>query len=200
MNTISQTLETKLTTFATSLYALNNEAKDLDLYYFASGASTAVSALATNGTAATVSTALTKVEVVNGITLAEALVSFFGNSAVSTASYIDHAYNLINGNNPAGAVVTADVEQVGVRLVALANDCVELRKQTVDILKIYNSSELSAILGSMSAHTVVYGCSTTQSKLLAGVVLITQFQNMMMNASVTTGDYFSTVVKWAQGA
>lgn len=198
MNKSTLLLETKIKAFCDSLLVMNNEVQDLDKFYFSSGASTLVSALSENGTPATVSTALTKSEVVGGITLTEALIAFFNDSAVSTSDYISLANNLIHGNDPAVSVVSADVEQVGIRLKALGENCVELNKQSIDIIKLYNQSELSAVIGSLSASSIIFGCSTSQAKMLAGIVLVQEFQDMMGNASVSTGDYLSTVSAWAQ--
>lgn len=196
MNDTSQKLETAILAVATSLKSIRNESSDVYKVYFATGADALVSALAANGTAATVTTKLTKSEIINGITFIGELNDFFDNAAVAQGDYLQSLENLINGSDQAGAALSNDVEAIGTRLKELAEDCVEVFKQAKDILKAYSASELSAVVSAISTTTVVFGCSTTKAKLSSGITLVEQFKKMINNEAVTTGDYSSTVSSW----
>ena len=199
MNNSLQVLEDQVKSVAESLAFISIESSFLYKYYFDSGASTLISALATDGTAATVASKLTKIEVINGITMIGELIDFFGNAAVTTSDYQSSADNLINGSNPASSALSNDVENIGTRLMVLGNNLQSTRALAKSANTLYNSSELSAVIGSLSSSLVLYGCSTTQSKMISGIVLLQQFIKFLNNEAVSTGDYQSTVSKWVFG-
>ena len=201
MNTVTSTLETNLVALANSLYLMSAEVTDIYQYYFGTSASTLVDALATGATAATSSGngGLTKDQFEGGITLCESLIDFFGNSAVSTAAYIQHADKLINGSANA-TPLSNDVEVIGARLRDLGENVIQLKKDTANIEKTYNSSGLSAIIGSIGTSVVIYGSSLTQAKFVSGIVLVQQYKKLLNNEAVTTGDYLSTVTNFVMGS
>lgn len=196
MNQATLNLETSITGIAQALAFISSEASTLNKYYFDSGASTLVNALATADTPATLASALTKGEVTNGITMIQELVDFFGNASVATGDYQSTADNLINGSNPIGAALSQDVENIGNRLKVIGTNLRSIRNDCEATVKLYNSSELSAVIGSLSSSLIIYGCSTSQSKMISGIVLCQQVVKFLNNEAVTTGDYQSTVSNW----
>lgn len=202
MNNVTMTIENNLKTFANSLHWMSAEAKDLYQYFWGTSANTLVGGLATDGTAATTQAggALTKAQFTNGITLCTALNNFFGNAAVSQGGYLAIADTLINGNTPAGAALSQDVENIGARIKTLAAALIQLRKDADNLSDVYDSSYLSAIIGGLPASMIVYGTSLPQAKLVSGMVLVEQFEKMLLNEAVTTGDYQSTITNLVYGA
>lgn len=202
MNNVTMTLENNLITLANSLDWISHEAKDLYQYFWGTTANTLVGALATDATPATTAAggSLNKAQFTNGITLCTALNNFFGNSAVSQGGYQAIADTLINGNSPAGAALSNDVENIGLRLKALGGALIQLKKDADTLQTIYSSSYISAIIGGLPAPMIVYGCNLTQAKLISGMVLVDQLKKFLLNEAVATGDYQSTVTNLVVGA
>lgn len=202
MNTVTQQIEDQLVSLMTSFYSMNREVIDLEHYYFNSNASTLVNALASGTTPATTSAsgAFSKDEFISGITLLQELSDFFNNQAVSTSLYISTCDNLRNASHPAGSPLSNDVENIGSRIKTLVLNLIELSKTAPNIEKIYNASGVSAVIGSISASTVVFGCGLTQAKLISGIVFIQQFQKFLNNEAVTQGDYLSTITNFVAGS
>lgn len=198
-NDISLSIENNMRSAALSMSTVKTEADDIVKTYFATGASSQIAGLATDGTAATVGSKLTKAKFINGITMAQQLQNFFANASVVTDDYMATSANLINGSDAAGAALSQDVEVLGARLVTMGNTMIQLKKSCESMLSAYNSSELAAAIVSISLPTVVYGCSTSKQKFVDGMNLCQQVVNFMGNSAVTTGDWNSTVNKWAQG-
>lgn len=196
MNTIPTIIETAIAQMAASLKLISNEASDIEKAYFATGANALIGALATDGTAATVSTKLTKGEVVNAISLCQQVKNFFGNSDVTQDDYLVTIQNLLNGTNAANSALSQDVESIGERLKQLGADLLIHFKTAKNILKMYSASELSAAVGAISNQTIVFGGSVTKSKLVSGITLVEQLKKMINNEAVTTGDYEATIVLW----
>lgn len=202
MNNVTINLENSIVSYTTSLYFINQEAADIVKMYFATTASSLVSALATNSTPATTTGGggLSKLQFVNGITICQQLQNFFGNAAVTTGDYFGNCETMVNANTPATTALSTDVENLGGRIAALAANLIQLNKDGNNINKAYSASGLSGILGSIASTTIVFGCNVTQSRLIGGVVLVQQFLNFLQNLTVTTGDYYTTVSIWVNGS
>lgn len=197
MNNTTQALETALKSFCASLDSLDREVADIFKLYFATGSNSLVDS-ASGGDAVTVSTALTKIELVNGINLVSQLQNFFGNVAVAQGDYLATCQNLLHGGSARESALSADVEIIGTRLRTMAMNCVELFKQGKFMLALYNTAGLSSVLGQIAAGNVVFGCSTTQGKFISGIVLVQQFAGLLDGQVVSQGDYRSSVTKWIQ--
>lgn len=196
MNMTAQNVEVKIQLIAASLASLRNEVTDIVKVYFATGANALVGALSTSGTAATVSSKLTKGEFTNGVTLALQLEAFFQNEALTQNDYMLMAQNLINGNDAAGGALSADVEALGARLVTMGVNVIEVFKQCKDVLKTYSVSELSAAVSAISSTTIVFGGNVTKTKMLAGITLVEQFKKVLNNEVASQSDYSTTVSDW----
>lgn len=198
MNNTAATVEASLKSLAQSLVKLQSEAADLGKYYFASGASDAITALASASTPATQSSGLSKNQFLNGITLAQQLVNFFGNAAVTQLDYLGSAENLIGGNFVASAPISADVEAIGARLKLLGQNVIAYYKQANEIYSLWTSSELSSASGALSSSTIVFGCSTPKTMFDLGIGIVSQYLNMMNNVAVVAGYYGANSAKWTQ--
>ncbi len=202
MNSITQQIESQLIEQCTTMLAMSQEVSDLYQYYFASPASSLINALPTSTSPATTQNngALSQSNFTGGITLAQALMNFFGNTSVSTSSYRQYADALLNGSYPISTPLSMDVENIGGRLRNLGANLIQLGKDAASTVKAYNASSLSSVIGSIPSATVIYGCSTTQSKFVSGIVLLEQLQNFLTGSAVTTGDYLSTVTNFVLGS
>jgi hypothetical protein len=131
--------------------------------------------------------------------MCENIINFINNQAVATSDYLATSENLINGSDQASQSLSQDVESIGTRLQNLGGTLITLNQTVSSLLNLYNAAQLSAVLTAISGDPVVIGCSTTKTKFLSGVTLLQQFNNLMNNSAVTTGDYLSTISQWNQG-
>lgn len=200
MNSITQTLENNIIAFCQSLASMNAEVVDISQYYFGSTASTLVGNVTDGSTGVTVSSSLDKNQFMGGITLCQSLQNFFNNGSVISSNYLQTCDGLIHGNSTASAILSPDVEDIGSRLKAIAQNLIQLRKTGDDIVKSYNASQLSSIIGSISPQTVVFGCSTTQGKFISGIVLVEQLIAFLTGQAVTQSDYATTISNWVYGS
>jgi hypothetical protein len=199
MNNVTSYLEDSIENVASQLLEINDTVSDIYKVYFSTSASTLVGALASDSTPATVSSKLTKGKFINGITMCENIINFINNQAVATSDYLATSENLINGSDQASQSLSQDVESIGTRLQNLGGTLITLNQTVSSLLNLYNAAQLSAVLTAISGDPVVIGCSTTKTKFLSGVTLLQQFNNLMNNSAVTTGDYLSTISQWNQG-
>lgn len=200
MNTITQTIENNIISFCQSLASMNAEVTDISQYYFGSTASTLIGNVTDGTTGVTVSSSLDKTQFLSGITLCQALQNFFNNSAVTASNYLQTCDGLIHGHSAASAILSPDVEDIGSRIKAIAQNLIQLRKTGDDIVKSYNASQLSGIIGSLSPQTVVYGCNTTQGKFISGIVLVEQLIAFLTGQTVSQSDYATTISNWVYGS
>lgn len=191
-------LESRMASVAAQASTVKRDVDFVVKAYFATTASSLVSGLATEGTAATVGSKLTKGEFINGITMAQQLQGLFGNQAVTQGDYLATSMNLINGSDAASSALSQDVEVIGTKLVTMGNAMIEVRQFCGGILESYNASELSAALVAVSLNTVVFGGASTKQKFVDGMNLCQQLSNFMNNAAVTQGDWQSIMTKWTQ--
>ena len=198
-NDVSLNVERGMQSEAVQFVSIHDEVDDIVKSYFATSASSLVGAAATDGTAVTVGSKLTKLKFINGITMAQQLQNLFTNQAVTTGDYMATSVNLINGSDAAGQALSQDVEVIGTRLVALGNTMILAKKNCQALLNAYNSSELAAALTQTSLPTIVFGCSSSKQKFVDGMNLCNQITNFMNNSAVTQGDWMAVVTKWTSG-
>lgn len=196
MEIITQKLQTDIKTAMNSWADMRNEALDLYNLYWKGGVKTDNDALATGTTPATQSTKLVKNDIINTATLVDVYGnSFFDNNAVATADRNQTCQELTHGN-ATPTLVSDRLEEFGDRAKQFAQDCLTQFNRSRDAENLYNSSELSAMIGSISAHTIVYGAEMSKDDLTSAITLMQQWQNSISNAAVTTGDYKVTLGKW----
>lgn len=192
-----KSIEQSITNIFNGLSSIKHEVEEIENAYFNTGASDLVGALATDGTAATVSTKLTKLEFINGIVLCQQLHDFFTNSATSQSNYINSALNLINGTTAAGGVLSADVEYLGEKMKAVAESVLARDKEIRDVLKLYNDSELTLAINALSSGTIVFETKRTKTMYSNAIFLLTSLGNLLNNISAPQGDFEGTLAVWS---
>jgi hypothetical protein len=190
-------LENEIRSFVSAMKSVWIEADDLYKMYFSAGPSSELSGLS-SGDPATLSTRLTKAEIVNGITLVENLTKFFSNQAVSQSDYMATMQTILYGNDPKASALSVAVEAVGTRLYNLSGTLLAYNNKAKAILDYYTDTEISAAVAAISDETIVFGANSTKALFASGITLVEQFKKMLNNEAVTTGDYASTLAKWEQ--
>ena len=199
MNNTSQLLEAALMISAKELSHISKETNAVLRAYFATDAASLVDALSQASTPATVVTKLTKAQLQNMIGCLESVQKFFANQAVTQGDYLNSVENVQNGGAVLAQALSSNVEAVANRAVALSKKLLDQYAESVEIVKVYNTTGLGAAVSAIASTVEVFGCSTTASKFLSGIVLVDQFSKMLGNAVVTQGDYQATVANWTQG-
>ena len=191
---VSKELQTYIKTTVSSFQHMFNEALDLENLYWKGSVSTDITAAA-GGDPVTQSTQLTKTQVTNLLTLSENVRKFFDNAALATSDYMTTCENSIYGNATA-TFLTNNVEAFGNRAVQLARDCITQHKRAKEIENIYNSSQLGAVAGVISAQTIVFGSDMTQDQLTSAITVMQNWQTFLNNGAAGTSDRKVTLAKW----
>lgn len=196
MQQITVLLQNNIKTIMTSLASMQRECKSIYDSYWKTMANTTVSGLSTDATPATVTSKFTKKNYIDAITLSESLNNFFQNAAVTTGDYLQTAVTAKYGNAVLGSAIDVPTESIGDRLKQLCLDCIEIYRQSQNVLDLYFDNEVGDIVAVLDAQRIVYGSEMTVSDLSSAMTLLQQFNNFMSNSIVTAGDYNSTISKW----
>jgi hypothetical protein len=192
---VTRYLQIEIKAAVDSLSIMKEEVADIGKVYWATDANTAIGALAA-GDAATLSTKLTKTEVMSGITLCEQLDKFFTNQALSTSDYRVSCENLIYGNDGRSSKLSESVEALGTRMVRVAQDCIILYKKSAEILSTHISNQVNLMIADIDADRVIPGSDMTKDELSSGMVLLEQFHKLINGDATSQGDYASTLAQW----
>jgi len=193
-NLIASKLQTKFSSFMTSLGYLVPECVDIEKAYF-SGPSSQLAGLA-DADPATTSTKLTKLEISNGIGFCQQLNKFFNNVAVTTGDYLAVIEPILYGNDPKSVPLSVEVEAIGERLKLLCQTALELFKNSKDNYTTYWSSEIGNAVGAIGSGTVFYGIDATGGDLVNAITITEQYKKMINNEAVATSEYKSIIAKW----
>lgn len=180
--------------------AIKDEVNDLYTLYWSGGVSTAIGLIASASDPATKASALSKQNIIDSLTMVEALKNFFGNSAVGTGAYDQTCTKLLYGSTASGSVLSVPLEAYGDRVKSLAGTLMTLFAEAKRGLKTYNLFNIDVAIGtnaSVPASRVVYGAEMTKELMLVGVVFTEQFKKLMNGEAVSTGDYAGSVALWA---
>lgn len=195
MKIVTQELQDDLKVIMDKMNLLRNESLDLFNLYW-KGTVNSDNPGGTNAATTETNGSLEGNDITNSVTLADNLNNFFDNSAVTQADYLVTIEKLLHGDNAAITAISSDIEDFGGRSVTFAQDLLDVYNKARDAENFYTNSEISAAAGAMSSQTVMFGSSMTKDDLTSGIVLLQQFQNMLNNSAVTTGDYKATLAKW----
>jgi|MudIll2142460700_1097286.scaffolds.fasta_scaffold54810_3 hypothetical protein len=198
MQQITVLLQNNIKTVMTSLSNMQRECKSIYDTYWKTMANTTVSGLSTDATPATVTSKLTKKNYIDAITLSENLNKFFQNTLVTTGDYLQTAVNAKYGNAVLGSALDVPTESIGDRLKQLCLDCIEIYRQSQNVLELYFDNEVGDIVAVLDSHRIIYGSEMTVSELSSAITLLQQFNNFMSNSAVTTGDYGATISVWSR--
>lgn len=199
MNNTSAILEETIFTFMKAMAEISKETRAILRFNSATPAATLVEALASGDSPATVSTKLTKDQYKNMVGALIQIDNFFLNQAVQQGDYLNSIENVTNGSASLQSPLSQQVESVGERLKSIALNLRHQYAEAVETVKVYNISELGTALGGLSDHVVVFGCDTTKSKFLAGIVFMEQFAKLLSNQAVAQSDYQATIARWTTG-
>lgn len=194
-NLITSTTEGLIQEVMNSLLYMKSNLDEIQKVYFGGGASAAITEL-NDGDAVTVSTKLTKIQIINGITFVENFQKFLGNEAVTQGDYFSTLVSLLNGNDAAVSSLHTALETVGSNLKDLASTALNLYQKCKVISDLYTDNEIDSVIAAIDSSRVVFGASVTASKFTLGITLITQYMNFINNVAVVQGDYMSTVSNW----
>lgn len=194
-NDITSQLQADIKILTGAFNNMFNEALDLENLYFKGSVSADLAASA-GSDPVTQSTQLTKDQIITILTLCENVRKFFDNVAVSTADYMTTCQDVSYGVATA-TFFNNTVEQFGVRGVQFAKDCISQFNRGRDIENDYNSSELSAVVGSMSTFTTIYGADMTKDQLTSAITLTQDWDNFLNNSAPGTADRKVTLGKWS---
>lgn len=192
---ITRSLQNDIKKLIHSWAILKEEAKDIGKVYWSTSANAIIGALA-GSDAATYSSHLTKNEFVNGISLAEALDKLFSNQAVAQVDYLQYCNLLKYGSAATPTMRSEGVEALGVRLMQIGTDCVEIYKSCRLIDEAYHAQEVGDMIANLDSQRVIPGSEMTKDQLGSAYILIEEFMSMMGNAVVTTGNYANTLGLW----
>jgi hypothetical protein len=196
MKTSTELLFEKMKPFMGSMLWIQPEVSDLSkLYWGQVNIDAAYTALAV-GDPATLSTKLTKQEVLNALAWAEQLVAFFANTALTQSDYLLNLQGISYGNNAAASALSPAIEDFGERSVTLANSSIQLLDDAKDILDVYFDNEISAAIGAVTGEEVPW-YTFSKSDFTEGVSLIEAFRKLIDNQVATQADYSSTAAKWS---
>ena len=193
MQQVTVLLQNSIITIAESMMSLQRECADIFDSYWKTDANTTISGLATGTTPATVDSKLTKQDYIDGITFAENLEKFFTNTAVSQADYLQTINKVKYGDATLETQHTVATESLGTRIKQMCLDALEIYKQTLDTTELYFDNEIGDALAVMDSHRIMFGCEMTVSDLSNTITMFQQYQNMIQNSSVSTGDYSATL-------
>lgn len=201
MINLAAKLQEDIVDFMTSCSFLILEAPDIEKLYFANAINSEISGAAAGDQVTTtwdsVSTKLTRSKVEAGITLAQQMNNFFANAAVTQADYWSTIQALTHADGGTGSfVASASLESLGLRLRRFGEDCLTQFNRAKAIQNLYYDNEFGDIVSVLDAERIIPGADMTRNDLANAVTLVAQFQNLVGNAAVTTGDYESTVSKW----
>lgn len=196
MAEVTKVIEDGFRQFASDMSWVMNEAKDIEKAYFATDASTLVSALALDTDGASNATKLTKAQYVNAIGFIQQLKNFFDNSAVTQGDYLTNIQQVKYGNAAVPATLSAATEDVANRLKVLCDACLTHFLTAKDLKDLYDNSELSVLVAGLSAGRKIYGANMNNSELTTGITLVEQYKKMINNEAVTQGLYSATIAIW----
>lgn len=194
MSGVTEQLQTDLKIITSAFGVMFNEAQDLENLYFKGSVSADIAASA-GSDAVTSNTQLTKDQIITILTLAENVRKFFDNVAVSTADYMTTCQDVRYGV-AAATFFNNTVENFGDRGVQFAIDCVTQFNRGRNAENVYNSTEVGAMIGSISAHRIVYGSDMTKDQLTSAITLVQNWDDFLNNVAPGTADRKVTIGKW----
>lgn len=192
---VTQKLQDDIKTLVNKFTLMRHEGLDLFNLYWKGGVKEDKDALA-GGAAATLSTKLIKGNIIVGLAIAEQCSNFFDNIAVVTQDQMANCQVITHGNAATPALVSDRLEEFGERAKQFGIDSIAQFNLSKDIVNLYNSSELSAVIGSMSTYNVVYGSDMTKDQLTSAVNVCNDWISFMNNVAVSTADRKVTLGKW----
>lgn len=195
MNTVTSQLQQGIYSLCVSLKSAFSDCKRIQKVYFATDAQSKVSALILGGTASN-EHPLSKSDFISGITLAEQITKFFNNESLSQADYLETVLKVNAGEKSSGSVLSNNVEWIANTLKKVTETLLSANYTGQALIDLYNDSELSTAVASLSDETIVYGSEMSVAELKSGITMLSNLITHLNNGSATQGDYQATLEKW----
>lgn len=192
-------LQNYLVDATASFCNMRYESTDIVNMYWKTDVTTVLAAL-TDGDCVGVNARITKANMTAGLTLAENIVKFFTNQAISQADYNATCQLLKYGNGTLDTPRSVATESLADRMKQLGTDVLTMHQTSMFLISYYNENEIADLCGVLEDERIVFGSDMTKSDLCAVMALLTQFINFVDNATVTTGNYIATLQKWKRFA
>ena len=196
-NYATKHLQNDLVNIMITMRALSIECKAIYDLYWKTDVTTQISGKGDTDAVA-VEADLEKQQLTNGITFCEDLNDFFHNSGVTTTDYLASLLKIIYDDAELVTALSEATEQCCNRLKQLAIDVVAAYEESKLILEEYFDNEISDTIAVLDTERLLYGTDIPAGEISAAIVLLQQFQNMLGNSAVTTGDYSATVAKYSR--
>lgn len=188
-------LQTYLVDATHSFCEMRYEAADIVNTYWKTDVPTVLATLS-DGDCVGVNARITKANMNLGVTLAEQLVKFFTNQAISQADYNGICQLLKHGNGSLDTPRSVATESLADRMKQLGTDVLTLHRLCQFLNAYYNENEIADLCGVLEPERIVFGSDMTKADLCAVMAMLVQFVNFVDNAAVTTGNYIATLQKW----
>lgn len=196
ISNVTTILENNIKSLMGNFAGMYLEAKNIYDFYWDTDVNTIISGLATSATGATVSSKLTKGEFTDMISLSENLYKMFTNSSISATDHLQYVNKAVYGTASIGTITGNNVENLGVRMQALAWQCLNSYNACKTNVALYFDNEVGDVLAVLDNERIVYGSNVTKADLSAAVTLMQDFIDFMEAGAVTQTDYKTTVSKW----
>lgn len=194
MESITKKLETKILNINGTINLMIAQAQAVYKLYWSSSVATDISGLA-SGDPATIEGGISKGDLLNGLTIAEQLNNFFGNSAVTTGDYLANVNKILYTATPRVTKLSSVVETLASMELALSWNLMNVYNESKVIINLYFKNEVGDIVGVLDAQRLIPGSQMTQADLSSGITMLSNLVAFMENSAVSTADYQATVSK-----
>lgn len=194
MEIVTKTLQDDIKTIVSKFCAMRNEGKGLYDLYWKGSVNTDLGG--TGSDPASVTSGLTKQELLNFQTMVTNLDNFWENVAVSQSDYQVTIQACLHGDAVLATALSSDTEDYADRSVVFCQDLLTQYDLSREVDNLYLNSEISAAVAGISSQTVVFGAGMTKDDLTSAINLIREFIDFIENAAITTADYKATLAKW----
>lgn len=199
MRTVTKMIEDNIHRLLDNMGIMRSLAPEItELYWDHDVSNISAWTTANNGDSVTMSTKLSKSEVINGITLSENFYNFCNNVAAGQNDYIKFARHLATGNTTRVDVADEVIEALGDNMKSFGNLFIENYYLADRTMKLYFANQVNLAVGAISDGIIVYGTDVTKLEFMEAITLLEQFQKFCNNQAFAQADYTTTIAKWCQ--
>lgn len=187
--------ETKIKAFITKLDWIMLESMDAYKVYWSLVSPDSVYTALSSSAAATVSSKLTKQQLIDAVTFLTNVNAFFAGTAVTQSDYLTTMEKIAYGNNGASAPISVAVEAFGDRSKVALAYLLELFNLSLPLIDIYTDTELTGCVSAVSGSALPFS-TITKADMVLGAALVSNFKKMINNEVVATADYGASLSAW----
>lgn len=199
MSALSQQFEDGMKELAAGLHWIDQESEDLYKAFISTSAQSDVSGVSNATDPASLATKLTKAQYENGIGFVLQLIAFFAGDTFSQGDYLNVIENVKYGaaTSSAGVPLSDAAEDCANRLKTLCDSALSHYQLAGRLKDLYDTSELSVVVGGMTGGRRVYGASMNVTQLTQGITLIEKYRLLLANGDIgTEAEYGVNVAVW----